>query len=69
MKFHIAKSSVMWFGVCGRECAADVAAVFLDGVSLKAVTQQKYLGGLLITNLHGNFRLPKFASKWLTICV
>ena len=42
MKFNVSKSSVMWFGMRGRECI-NVPAVSLDGISLKALTTQKYL--------------------------
>ena len=63
MKFNMTKSSVMWFGVCGRECAADVPAVSLDGVSLKAVTQKKYLGVVIDHKLTWKFQVAKVCKK------
>ena len=44
-------------------CAVGVPAVSLDGVSLKAVTQQTYLGVVIDPKLTWKFRFAKGCKK------
>ena len=52
----------MWFGVHGRECI-NVPAVSLDGISLKVVTTQKYLGMIIDHRLTWKFQVAKVCKK------
>ena len=61
------KSSVMWFSG-NRKKMADYPPIVVDGVTLKVVDKQNYLGIIFDPSLSwAIIKSPRFIKRWHTI--